>query len=488
MSNLIVETMHGFGDNVYAREVVRSLLPRWGERLFVRTAWPQLFHDTGVELLRPTTELRTQRRNVEAYRDWSRLPDGPFQRLHLRYDVRNWAAGTSLPSAMLENAGLLRTGDFSFHPMPAWVDQVRRIRPKGPFAIVHPSSVRTEWRNVARAPRPEYLQQLVHQHQEFEWWEITDLDPPREVQYGPPLTGVTKSIGGLSTEQLIALMSLADVVLTGPGFMLPLAVALRTPVVCLFGGDLPPNLLIEPWMLASPCELVAPNPFCDCGAKGSRHTDESCNKVLDPNAIERAFTRAACGKLLEWDGEYGFYPVNVDGQYDESYYANYAKLACTPMGHEITEKRRDFTNRFFANRPWCDVGPGACAFVEATHASGFDINPTTNARLRELGRYQDPASQFDVLTFWDSLEHIPMEDLIGLLDRCKGAVVSMPVYEDREHVLRSRHFKPAEHMHYWTADGFVDFMIQRGFNHLGEDDFETKLGRDGVLTFAFERD
>lgn len=490
MSNLIVETMHGMGDNIYAREVVRSLLPRWGDRLFVRTAWPQMFWDLDVELLRPNTELRTQRRNVEEYRDWGHIPDGPYQRLHLHYDTRDWMAGRSIPEALLHNANVSRSGDFSFHPRDEWVDQVRRVRPKGPFAIVHPSTSRTEWRNVARAPRPEYLQQLVHQHTEFEWWEITDLVPGVEELIGPPLQGV-KSVGGFSTEQLIALVSLADVVVTGPGFMLPLAISLRVPTVCLFGGDLPNDLLVEQWMVGAPYQAVEPVPFCDCGAKGSRHTGvNDCNKTIDPNWIERAFTIAACKPLLKWDDGYGHYPVNVDGQYNESYYENYAKLACTPMGHEITDHRVSFTRRHFGDCGWVDVGPGACQFVEASHAHGFDINPKTNEHLRRIGRYVDPTTQssFQVLTFWDSLEHIPGAILESLLRRVThGCVVSMPIYHDRDHALKSRHFKPAEHMHYFTEERFLRFMKEHGLNLINKTDFETRLGRDEVYTYAFEK-
>lgn len=487
MSELIVETMHGFGDNLYAREVVRSLLAG-RERVYVRTSWPQLYHDFGdrVLLLRPVTELRTQRRNIEAWDGvWAKNPTD-YKRLHLHYDVRDWQQGRSLPEAMLHNAGVSRSGHFEF---PCAEDWVADLTTDKPLAIVHPPTLRDEWHNVARCPNPRYMQQLVHQHREFDWVEVIDLARHQETRYGEPIRDA-RPLPSLTTEQLIGLTSLAAVVVTGPSFMLPLGIALRTPTVCLYGGDLPDRLLVERWMLGAPYRAVEPKPFCDCGARGDRHRQDSCNKVLNPSEVERAFTEVACRPLLRDidDGRWE-YPVNLDGQYDESYYDNYARLACTAMGEEITRQRVGWTSRFFAGRRWCDVGPGACQFVEATDACGFDVNPATNAHLQRIGRYVNPelTARYDVLTFWDSLEHIPAKELDDLLSRARACAVSMPVYDDREHVLLSRHFKPAEHFHYFTDEAFVRFMADRGFRLLGRSNFESVLGRDGILTYAFER-
>jgi hypothetical protein len=485
--------MQGLGDNVYQRVVARACLAQ-GWEVWARTSWPQVWWDLPVKILPTETQLRTQAANLKSYADgWDERPESPYERRHLRYSTTDFAKGMSIPSALLENAGFTNGPvDFSFRPKPEWLDwakEYKKSQCRKPLAIVHPGTVRTEWPNSARPNDPRYMQQLIDQHQEFEWWELGWLDEPHEVLYGDALKGVTRSLmrGQFTTEQLIALMAVADVIVTCVGFMLPLGIALRTPTLCLYGGDLPDRSLVEPWMIGGPYAAIEPTPFCTCGFS-NRHTNGQCNKVLEQ--VDAAFSKIACPRLLTWDGEYGHYPVFLDGQYDESYFNNYARLKCTGMGQEITHFRVAITDKYFKFKEYVDVGPGACHFVEASGAYGFDINPTTNARLKQLGRYVDPKvmDDFEVLTFWDSLEHLEMSEIDDLLRRTTvGCVVSMPIYNDREHVLRSRHFKPREHMHYWTDSGFVRFMTEKGFRLLEKNDTETALGREGVRTYVFSR-
>lgn len=474
---VIIECMQGLGDTVYHRPLARKLLAM-GHDVYVRSAWPQLWSDLPVKLLPFDSELPVQKANVNAFTgEYSDNPDSPYLRIRPTYGAMHFAQDMSIMSALYETSGL-PDGAVDF-TLPL------REGKKTNLAIVHPPVIREEWRNVARPNDPKYMQLIIDNHPEFDWVEVRY---PGEMLYGEPLRG-TRIVSPPTTEQLVSLLASAVVIVTCPGFMIPLGIALRTPTLALYGGDLPDRLLVDKWMLGAPYEAVEPKPFCACGIS-SRHREDLCNRTLDPREVLAAFKRVGCASLLDWRGEYGYYPVHVNGQYDKGYFENYHRLEQTDMGHKLNEFRVDITHRHFAGARLLDIGPGACTFVKATSALGLDINPATIEELKRLGRYQSPEllSYIDVATFWDSLEHISLEDLEKLFKLIQtGCVVSMPIYDDRDHVLRSRHFKPAEHMHYWTDQGFVTFMESYGFRLQVKSDFETRLGREGIMTYVFVR-
>lgn len=496
---LILECMHGLGDNAYQRVVARACLLQ-GWEVWVRTSWPQLWWDLPVKILRTETGLRTQAANISKWEGtYDANPESPYERRHLRYGTADFSRGMPITSALMDNAGFTPGPvDFTYIAKPEWIEWANSVKPKDrPLALVHPPTVRTEWPNAARGNEPLYMQQLVDQHQEFEWWELGWLKEPEEVRYGAPLTGVARSMmhGQFTTEQLIGLMAVADVIVTSVGFMLPLGIALRTPTVCLYGGDVPDRLLVEPWMVegsgGSPYRAVEPKPMCECGVT-SRHTGDNppCNKKLDPREVEAAFRDVACRQLLKWEGEYGYYPVHVNGQYNKEYFHKYENYEGTELGKKLNNFRVDILHRHFPGIEGIllDVGPGSCQFVKSTKALGIDINPATIEKLRYLGRLAEKVEEVDVATFWDSLEHIPSLELDALLHKIRrGVVVTLPIFEDGNHVLGSKHFRPDEHFHYWTEKGFVKFMETYGFRLQTKTDAEAKLGREGVMTYVFNR-
>ena len=71
------------------------------------------------------------------------------------------------------------------------------------------------------------------------------------------------------------------------------------------------------------------------------------------------------------------------------------------------------------------------------------------------------------------LEHIP--DFQPLLANVREWVfVSLPIFRDAEHVLRSKHFRPEEHCWYFTRDGLVYAMKMCGFALVSESKVETE--------------
>lgn len=174
--------------------------------------------------------------------------------------------------------------------------------------------------------------------------------------------------------------------------------------------------------------------------------------------------------------------------YAGGYWSEYVNRDASQMGEALTAARVALVDEFGPFDGVCDIGIGGGRFVTDSGASGFDVNPDAVAWLRSVHRYRNPYVGYciDALTFWDSLEHIP--DPAAIVARAGYRVyVSMPIYADLAGVLASPHYKPGEHLWYWTRPGLELWFERQGFRLLHADDRETQLGRRGIMSFVFQR-
>lgn len=174
-------------------------------------------------------------------------------------------------------------------------------------------------------------------------------------------------------------------------------------------------------------------------------------------------------------------------QYDGAYFAHYQELDATPMGEALTRARVDLVEKYFRAGVLTDIGIGGGRFVEDGRAMGYDVSSEAVEWLKDVGRYLDPyAAPVEAITCWDSLEHIPEPEKL-LAQVRNWLFVSMPIYDDMADVLRSKHYKPGEHLHYWTLQGFIRWCAEQGFECVEVNHAEVELGREGITSFAFKR-
>lgn len=201
----------------------------------------------------------------------------------------------------------------------------------------------------------------------------------------------------------------------------------------------------------------------------------------------------AHGRLTWWPQlGLGFYPVEAGlVPYDQDYFDRFDRDARTELGRALMQARFNFVEQHYRGT-LIDVGIGSGAFVELRcrrrrTTYGYDINPAGIAWLEQRRLLVDPyLVSFDVMTLWDVLEHIP--DFQRLLVNVRDWVfVSLPIFIDAEHALRSKHFRPDEHCWYFTRDGLIFAMRMCGFDLVTESRIETDLGREDIGTFAFRR-
>lgn len=180
----------------------------------------------------------------------------------------------------------------------------------------------------------------------------------------------------------------------------------------------------------------------------------------------------------------GYYPVE-DSPYDENYWKKYLEYEKTEIGKKLNQARVDIVKKY----RWSsliDIGIGSGAFIkEFENAYGYDINPAAVEWLKEEKKFSEPR-KVDAMTFWDSLEHIHNPEL--MLRHAKNYVfVSCPIYKDKDHILRSKHFRPDEHCWYFTDSGIANFMSNFGFTLLESSNIETRLGREDIKSYTFRR-
>lgn len=176
-------------------------------------------------------------------------------------------------------------------------------------------------------------------------------------------------------------------------------------------------------------------------------------------------------------------------EYSGEYFAHYQKLDNTPMGTALTRARLELVDKYVAPNTTLDIGIGGGRYVLESGGQGFDVSTEARRWLTDTGRWVDPYEcrrMISAVTCWDSLEHIPEPE--KLLEKVREWLfVSMPIYDDMADVLRSKHFKPGEHLHYWTFSGFVTWCEAQGFELQEMNHAESELGREGITSFAFKR-
>lgn len=181
----------------------------------------------------------------------------------------------------------------------------------------------------------------------------------------------------------------------------------------------------------------------------------------------------------------GFHP-EPPMDYTGDYWENYRNLDDSPMGKALTQERVRMVRRHVDPVSVIDIGIGGGRFVEAAGCDGYDVNPIATEWLGNRGALRDPYDGCAHISCWDSLEHIPNPK--ELVDCVSGYVfVSMPIYESGEAVLKSRHFKPGEHLWYWTHRGLINWFDAMGFDCVEHNTNESLLGREGIGSYAFVR-
>lgn len=297
MPDLFVDGMHGLGDCLHQRAVIRQFLElkRNGEEvhrmIYLRTPWPALYHDmvdTGrLRLLKANSSLRTQRLNEdrpsERAKFYTMAVPAHAQRTHIWYTYDQIKKLGSPLQAMLAGQGLDQYAWNFRLPVPKdWIEYARRWVDgvTKPIMIYRPLIVRNDWSSHnKRNPDPRAYEQLYNSIRErFHVISVAHVDDDRCREWiDGPIAQVDQRLdhGELTIEDMLGLVWLSQLVFApmGMGVVLGQAVGKRT--VCVFGG-FEDSFSIEPGGRHAPTLAIQPINRCRCF---SEHHD--CDKRIN---------------------------------------------------------------------------------------------------------------------------------------------------------------------------------------------------------------
>lgn len=261
---ITVNGMRGLGDNLYMRAFVKQLCGH----VTLETPWPELYSDLpNVSCARPVTNLRTQRKNIARQKSWVNKSSYGKQ-LHIRYGAE----------------GIMRGMQQAFGVAPGVMDLPPLAAPlvDGPYVVVRPITLRTEWMADTRNPLPEYVAQASAEaaRRGYTVVSVADLEDGKEFIVGEkPPAHLEYHEGQLDVLQLLALIAGASAVIGGIGWIVPACIAAKVPawVVCGGqGGFNAPELIAPP---DSTVTFAVPDNFCRCLTK-----QHNCDKRISNHA------------------------------------------------------------------------------------------------------------------------------------------------------------------------------------------------------------
>lgn len=168
--------------------------------------------------------------------------------------------------------------------------------------------------------------------------------------------------------------------------------------------------------------------------------------------------------------------------YDIEYYENLLRIH-SATAEEICKRRWHFlTMHIQPLNNVLDYGSGV-GWFRAWRPPGVTV------WSYDLGLYPQTGIDlvaYDVICFWDVLEHIrDFRDIEPVLMLAKHVACTVPIIPE-EGLSGWKHFKPGEHLHYFTQESLVALFDKFGFRPLIQDDFECPPRKD-VTSFIFGR-
>lgn len=279
---VILRGRKGFGDAIYMRPSVAARTAT-GRDVYLETPWPQVFQDLPVGLLPLPSGLTWSQINISRQPPevWATRPAGAVQ-VDARY---LWAelSRRSMAEQMADRMGV-RVSRFTLPPLPP-----PPVSAEAPLAVIRPVTGRNDWVSTARNPKPEYMIQASHllARAGYHVVSVAAIQACEPYLGEPPFAHTRFDNAELSPLELLALVRSASLVVAGPGWLVPAALAAGTPLIVLAGGagaTNGPQALVPTWYRGRVSWLI-PDGYCRC-----RHKEHTCPKEIPD--FEGRFVRA----------------------------------------------------------------------------------------------------------------------------------------------------------------------------------------------------
>lgn len=309
-AGLHVQGMHGLGDCLHQRAVLRQLMKT--RDVTLETSWPSAYHDLiaeGMHVTRRPVALRTQTKN--AVREADKFsPRHPFLRagMQIRYhgqQVLQTPSKTILEVMCNVTGTNYAEADYRLPVPPLWDDKLREvlgslpgIAYQRPWMFYRPLVARPEWRgSMARNADPAAYGELFNSiRDEFFVVSVADLVEGQEWLVGPDAKAdLSFHRGELVLEALAALAKRSALVFTSSGFAAVLGPAVETPTISIIGGyeDVRCH---DSGVKFAPYLAIGPRGGCSCWSSACR---EVCDKSLDMDAARASVLKFVAQQISD---------------------------------------------------------------------------------------------------------------------------------------------------------------------------------------------
>lgn len=182
--------------------------------------------------------------------------------------------------------------------------------------------------------------------------------------------------------------------------------------------------------------------------------------------------------------------------YDNDYINHYVDLDETGQGKKMSKLRYDLMKNVIKKdiKTILDVGCGSGAFIKycekqgIENVFGMDLVKTNNIIYKE-----DFNDEYDVITFYDSLEHFQSLDFLDTI-KTKFLIISLPWcnYVSDDWFLTWKHRKENEHIWFFNDISLEKFMNSKGFYkiHLSNIEDTIRISSEdtpNILTMIFKK-
>lgn len=298
-SPIYIEGYNGLGDNIYQRPFIHELT-RIHEHIFLQTPWPQLYKDmTNISFVNPHTTLRTQSKNVRRTNNISWANKEETKRKY-PVTIMKYTAPDLMTMNILESfAKAVNMEDLNIVMNLPKFDAPLPFRTDKPICLVRPVTVRSEWVNEERNPNPEYVYEYSKMMGEKGYYVVSIADIEKDKEWAlPPLPKANETFhkGELNIEQLMTLVQTSSVLLGGVGWIVPAALATKTPAFIVLGGQgdqNAPDKITDPRVQSNHIVWATPDNFCRCSTiarRGRRVNAATQKRVNATHSCDKTIT------------------------------------------------------------------------------------------------------------------------------------------------------------------------------------------------------
>lgn len=169
--------------------------------------------------------------------------------------------------------------------------------------------------------------------------------------------------------------------------------------------------------------------------------------------------------------------------YNLDYFYNMLRMY-SPTAEQICKARWDF---ILGSGPEpktvLDYGSG-CGFFKAFAPSQIQVDNFDVMPVPQTGVTRE---RYDLITFWDVLEHIAdLESLRPIMDKAAFVAITVPIKPADVAWQKYKHFKPGEHIHHFDKDYLSAWMERFGFR-LEAEGYPECPPREFVGSFFYRR-